>query len=148
MPVSVRRDLALRTPQARVLAALMPANPALPPFLWPCLTRAVLARRAGYTAISGSVTRALNGIQPGSSSDAAPNGTPGKGHPGLLARGMIEEFILDIEGVKEVNYRATALGVQAYQTYIATHGELPELKDKEGCINDRYRKTDQNTENS
>lgn len=140
MPVSVNRDPfgagqparsaanpALRTPQARVLAAIQPDDPGDPAFEWPILTRARLAVRAGYTAISGTVTRALNGIRAGSSS--------GDAHPGLLALGYIEEVVLDIEGVSEVNYRATTAGVRAYQLHLATVGQLPKVKDAVVCTN-------------
>lgn len=125
-------DLALRSPQARVLAALQPDDPTDQIIDWPLVTRAQLAVRAGYTAISGTVTRALNGIREGSSS--------GDPHPGLLARGMIVEVTLDVEGTKEVNYRATDLGVRAYQAYLAERGGLPALKDAATCTNDRYKK--------
>lgn len=138
MPLSRRRRaqrdaLALRTPQARVLRALMPANPTDLPHRWPTLTRAQLGVRAGYTAISGTITRALNGIREGSSS--------GDAHPGLLARGMIREERFDIDGLVEVNYTITTLGIQAYQAYITEHGDLPPLKDASSCTNYRYIKT-------
>ncbi len=138
MPVSVKidpfsgkpvvpSDLSLRTPQARVLAALMPDDPTEPVSEWPLVNRAQLSVRAGYTAISGSVTRVLNGIPAGSSS--------GDPHPGLLVRGMVEEVALDVDGVREVNYRATPLGVRAYQSYLAARGGVPPLKDAGSCVN-------------
>lgn len=151
MPVSVRRSpfhgeppkdgaVKLRTPQARVLAALQPDDPSDPVSEWPLVTRAQLGVRAGYTAISGTVTRALNGIKPGSSS--------GDAHPGLLMLGMVEEVVLDVEGVTEVNYRATTEGVSAYRLHCATSGaSLPPLRDAATCTNDRYRRdADQNSE--
>lgn len=129
MPVSAVR---LRTPQARVLAALIPPYPDDPVSEWPLVTRARLAVRAGYTAISGTVTRAINGIRAGSSS--------GDPHSGLLALGLVEEVVLDIEGTKEVNYRATAAGVRAYKAHIEREGgALPQLRDASVCTNDRYR---------
>lgn len=143
MPVVVKRDpfsgcaivpndLALRTPQARVLHVLMPARPEAPAIDWPLVTRAQLGVRAGYTAISGTVTRVLNGIRQGSSS--------GDPHPGLLARAMIVEVVLDIEGTKEVNYQITPLGIKAYQAYLASNGgKLPAYRDASLCINDRYK---------
>lgn len=144
MPISVNRspfaaattkqttDLTLRTPQARILAALVPDDPSDPQSEWPLVTRAQLGVRAGYTAISGTVTRALNGIREGSSS--------GDHHQGLLERGLIEEVVLSIEGVSEINYRATAAGIRAYQAHIATHGEhLPGVRDVTACTNNRYR---------
>jgi hypothetical protein len=142
MPVPVKRDpfsgrpivpsdLRLRTPQARVLAALVPDDPAAPLIDWPLVTRAQLGVRAGYTATSGTITRALNGIRAGSSS--------GDPHPGLLARGMVVEVVLDVEGTQEVNYRTTALGVRAYREYVAARGKLSAVKDPATCTNDRYR---------
>lgn len=122
----------LRVPQARLLAALMPDDPTRPLICWRVVNRARLGVKAGYTAISGTVTRALNGVKPGSSS--------GEAHLGLLGLKMIEEVIIDIEGTKEVNYRITWAGIRAYQDYIKRHGELPPLKDRGTCINDRYKK--------
>lgn len=124
----------LRTPQARCLAALQPDDVSDPISEWPLVTRAQLGVRAGYTAVSGTVTRALNGIHEDSSS--------GDAHPGLLRLGLVEEVILDVMGVSEVNYRATMAGVRAYQTYMITHGSaLPQLRDAAICTNDRYKKS-------
>lgn len=123
----------LRVPQVRVLMPLIPQDPTWPDSEWPLLTRANLGVNAGYTAISGSVTRALNGIYEGSSS--------GDAHPGLLTMGYVEEVVLDVDGVKEVNYRATRLGALAYMEWVvANGGKLPELKDKMIYINDRYKR--------
>ena len=131
----IRKWIPLRTPQARVLAALVPAYLDDPVSEWPLVTRAQLAVRAGYTAISGTVTRALNGVRAGSSS--------GEPHPGLLALGMIEEVALDIDGRIETNYRTTHLGVAAYRRYVESNGgELPKVRDAAICTNDRYRDGD------
>ena len=138
MPVSIKRDpfsgqpilpgdMRLRTPQARVLAALVPDDPACSVIDWPVVNREYLSGRAGYTAVSGTVTRALNGIKAGSSS--------GDPHPGLLARGMVEVLVIDIEGRKETNYRATALGVRAYQEHVAAHGAVPPPRPPSSCTN-------------
>lgn len=130
----VRSQQPLRTPQARVLAALQPEYPDDPISEWPLVTRAQLGVRAGYTAISGTVTRALNGIRDGSSS--------GDPHPGLLALDLIEEVVLDLDGHSEVNYRVTTAGIQAYQSYLAKRdGKLPQLRDAAVCTNDRYKKS-------
>ena len=144
MPINIKRDpfsgqvvrpsdLSLRTPQARVLAALMPEYPDDPVSEWPLVNRPQLGIRAGYTAISGTITRALNGIREGSSS--------GDAHPGLLARGLVEEVVLSIEGISETNYRATPTGVRAYREYAAKHGRPPAVRDPIACVNDRYKKT-------
>ena len=121
----------LRVPQARVLRALVPAYPEDPPLEWPLYTRAVMGLRAGYTALSGTVTRALNGIRPGSSS--------GDPHPGLLDRGLIEVITLDVLGTLETNYRITAAGIREYQRFLAAGGTLPPVKDAASCTNDRYQ---------
>jgi hypothetical protein len=121
----------LRIPQARVLQALMPLYPEDPPSEWPLLTRSAMCIRSGYTTISGTVTRVLNGIRPGSSS--------GDPHLGVLARKLVEEVVLDICGVSEVNYRITASGISAYQEFINSGGVIPPVKDTSLCINDRYR---------
>lgn len=154
MPVSVRRvppgddkpkpepipEIALRVPQARVLRALMPIQPGDPKYDWPTFPRPHLGVLAGYTAVSGTITRALNGIRPGSSSDKKPDGSPGDGHPGLLALKLIEELVFDIDGLAEINYRITEAGIAAYTAYIAKHGALPELRDVAASINHRYKK--------
>jgi hypothetical protein len=125
-------DINLRTLQARVLAALQPANPSDPRRDWPTYCRAQLSARAGYTTRSGSLTRALNGVRFGSSS--------GDPHPGLLIRGFVEEETLDIDGVKEVSYRATPAGVRAYRAWLESRGgKLPKMRDAEASINRRYR---------
>lgn len=123
----------IRTPQARVLAALVPDDVSVPVFDWPLVTRAQLGVRAGYTAISGTVTRALNGIRPGSSS--------GDPHLGLMDLGCIEEVVLDIEGTKEVNYRITKRGIAALLTYMKEYGAtLPVVRDASVCTNERYKR--------
>lgn len=126
--------LALRTPQARVLAALMPYSPDDHPSEWPLLTRAALGVRAGYTAISGTVTRALNGIR------SYGTRTSGDPHPGLLERGMVETVSVDVDGKAETNHRITPLGIQAYQAYAAVYGSVPTNRDAASCTNHRYKK--------
>ena len=166
-PPSVSVDLsakpaavpALRTPQARVLAALVPADATDPVFDWPLVTRPQLAVRAGCTAISGTITRALNGTRAKKVFGDRPKtgvwslvgtvggkeiwegNSSGDPHAGLLELKCVEEVVLDIEGTKEVNYRATKLGVAAYQAWVRKNGKLPALKDASVCVNDRYKKT-------
>lgn len=134
----VRKNQPLRTPQARVLAALMPAYPEDPVSEWPLVNRPQLGIRAGYTSISGTVTRALNGIRAGSSS--------GDPHPGLLALGYVEEVPVSLDGVTETNYRATRDGIKAYQDYLALNNKLPTVRPASICTNDRYRKEESNKE--
>lgn len=127
MPVSKRTE-GLRVPQARVLRALMPSDLTDHYTDWPVLTRAALGVRAGYTAISGTITRALNGIHKDSSS--------GDPHLGLIARGLVKVTMIDVDGVVETNYRITADGIREY----LAHGKrrLPKVKDAALCTNDRY----------
>ena len=139
MPVSPRRDplpprpdISLHVPQARVLAALMPANPTDPPFDWPTLSRTVLAARIGVSTRSDYITRSMNGIRPS-------NRTTGTPHLGLIALGCVEEEVFDIDGVKEVNYRITATGIHAYERFVAEGGILPPVRDGKSCVNDRYK---------
>ena len=129
-PVTGRPRSGLRTPQARVLEALVPQYPEDPVSEWPLVSRAQLAVRAGYTVISGTVTRALNGIRPG-------NRTSGDPHLGLLKLGLVEQVEVDVDGAVEIDYRATPAGVLAYQEYAAT-GPPPKVKDARSCTNDRY----------
>lgn len=121
----------LRIPQARLLRALMPADPSAPRVEWPLLDRALLGVQAGYTAISGSVSRALAGIHAG-------NKTSGPAHPGVLQLGLVEELRLDVDGLVEVNYRITEAGVRAYRSFLAGGGALPPNKPTELCVNKRY----------
>ena len=130
----IKKSQKLRTPQARVLAALIPAYTEDPVSEWPLVTRAQLGVRAGYTAISGTVTRALNGIRAGSSS--------GDPHPGLLALGFVEEVPVNLDGLTETNYRTTHDGIKAYENHLGHSKKLPAVRPVELCINNRYRKED------
>lgn len=124
----------LRKPQATVLALLVPADPTSPVWDWPVVNRTQLGARAGYTPLSGTVTRVLNGVRAGSSS----NDHRGA-EPGLLALGYVEEVVLDVEGLREVNYRATAAGVQAYREYEAKRGTPKKSRNDATSTNKRYR---------
>lgn len=110
----------LRVPQARVLRALMPTDDSKSS---PVLTRVQLAKLAGYTPTSGTITRALRGIDAASSS-----GTP---HQGVLGLGLVEEVELD--GIKA--YRITPAGHNAVERLA---GDLPQMRDKTTYTNYRY----------
>lgn len=130
------KESKLKLPQVRVLKALMPRRPDFPPSEWPLVTRQQLIVRAGFTKLSGSITRALNGIRPG-------NKTSGEPHPGLIDKGFVEIIDLDIDGVTEANYRITRAGIVAYQEYVAAYGDnLPQIKDPSITTNQRYRKSE------
>lgn len=144
MPTAVRRDpfeaqaqrsafVLLRKLQARVMSVLVPAV-GCAPVDWPLCGRAELGVRAGFSAISGSATRALNGVRPGSNS--------GDPHLGLLALGYVVEVVLDVEGVTEVAYMATEAGAEAYGAYILANGPLPPLRDARVSTNVNQGKGD------
>lgn len=123
----------LRMPQARILRALMPSNLDDPSFEWPLVTRAQLAIRAGYSTISGSTTRALNGIHEG-------NTTSGDPHLGVIGKGLVEAIMVQVEVgmAKELNYRITPAGIKALQSYLAKGGKLPRIKAASIYTNNRY----------
>ncbi len=120
----------LRVPQARILRALMPDDPSGPRSNWPTLTRPVLAQLAGYTPISGSVTRALVGIREGSSS--------GDPHLGVVQLELVRVMELNMDGVTEINYRITPLGIAALHQFLASGGKLPPVRDPSVHTNNRY----------
>ncbi len=121
----------LRVPQARVLRSLLPASANDPISEWPLLTRAAMAIRAGYTPASGSITRALIGIHEGSSS--------GDAHLGLLPLGYVTGIEINVDGIKEINYRITRDGIDALREYLLAGGTLPPLKDAVKHTNKRYK---------
>ena len=140
MPVSVRRTpfIAppvqslyddLRVPQVRVLSILMPPNPEDNQIDWPLWTTQMLADWIGVSKKSDSIRRALRGLPEGSTSWDA--------HPGLLTRKLVDEVVLEVEGVNEKSYRITTTGIAAYQAYVAKHGSLPRVRDAAICANER-----------
>lgn len=109
----------LRTPQARVLSILVPKNG---DEQLPLLTRVELAERAGFSTTSGTINRVLHGVSENSSS--------GGPHKGLLDLQLLERVVEG--GINR--YRITPAGIKA----IKAHPELPEMRDKDICINNRY----------
>lgn len=119
----------LKTPQARILGALMPQGWKIKdPTAWPVCNREQLSIKAGYDPISGSTTRVLSGIR-------ATNKTSGHPHPGLIDLGLVEAETYDIDGVNEICYRITQLGIEAFQAHMLEVGELPPVKPKSVCTN-------------
>lgn len=95
------------------------------------MNRLTLCDRAGFSRESGSTTRALNGI--------ARDGTKmGSKHLGAIAMGYVEEVVLDLDGVKEVNYRITELGAEVFLHYLEVAG-LPPIRRQSDCVNNRYK---------
>ena len=123
MPITLTETVpTLRVPQARVLNALLPANPSYPTSEWPLLTRKMLNVAVGYSPISTGVTRPLYGVSEGSST-AHP-------HKGLLALGLVEVVQVDVQGAVEDNYRITKLGIVALGKFLVEGGKLLPTRDR------------------
>lgn len=100
-------------PQKRILMALSKVK---------TLTRLQIAAKVGYTAISGTVGRALNGNH---------------AHDGLVKLGLVDRIEVDIYGdgsAHETHYKITKAGMAAARNI----GRLPPQRDKEICKNKRY----------
>lgn len=121
----------LRVPQARVLQALMPADPDTYWTEWPSIDAHYLALALGTSTKSDLVRRALRGLPPGSSS--------GDAHDGLLAKGYAEAILLDVDGVRETQYRITHAGILALREYLKRH-QIPKMRSTASCVNKRYKK--------
>jgi hypothetical protein len=89
------------------------------------MSRNDLAKHIGYSPISGTLTRALNGVRQGSSS--------GPAHPGLLSLRMVEK-LRQHGWARGVVYFITERGRRAMKGV----GPLPSLRDQEACKNWRY----------
>jgi hypothetical protein len=122
----------LRIPQVRVLSALMPEDTTIDPSDWALFTAVNIAAKLGVSLISDLIRRALRGIERGSTSSVA--------YLGLLKLGYVETLVFDIDGMEETNYRITPLGAAAYLAHIIEHGPPPKPRNKENCINNRYKK--------
>lgn len=122
----------IRLPQARILHALAPPPDygECDPMHWPIMTRQALARLSGYSEISGSVTRSLNGVPEGSSS--------GPAQAGLIELRYVEVVTVDIDGVNEENYRITPSGLAALRAWRSAGRTLPPIKEAASCTNRRY----------
>jgi hypothetical protein len=119
--------------QVRVLRALMPDDPADPTTEWPLLNRTQLNRRAGFTELSGNITRALRGGMAGARITIRT--------PGLLETGLVVMLTIDVMDAREDCYRATPAGVEAYRKYVGEYGEPKEVRDPSSCTNKRYKVT-------
>lgn len=123
----------LRVPQARVLRALVPVCPTDTIDEWPLLTRKAMAILAGYSEISGSITRALMGIR-------ATNKSSGDPHKGLIELGLVQVVELEVEqGIFETNYRATIHGMRALRKFLTSGGRLPAVRERGLHVNHRFR---------
>lgn len=124
----------LKIPQVRVLRCFTSGRP--------LLNRAKIAERAGFSELSGTVTRVLNGLREGSSSGAA--------HPGLLTLGYLERIDLEVEeGVTETCYRITDAGARALAAWEAeSGGKSVTMRDKTSSVNHRYKRGGDDAEDS
>jgi hypothetical protein len=117
----------MRTPHAHILQVLFPERPQDHYIEWPLLTRAQLGIRVGYTAISGTITRALKGVHSAK--------TVNEQHDGLLDLKYVVEVPIETDVGVEVNYRITAAGIAAYRAYLLTHPNgPPPCKDRSTCV--------------
>ena len=117
----------LKIPQARLLSVLAQGGVA---------SRQRLAERCGFSVVSGTVTRILNGLREGSSSGAA--------HAGLIALGFVEQLELRMDGVSEMDgasetvYRITRRGRIELALWLERN-ELPPMRDAKASTNKRYQ---------
>ena len=120
----------LRLPQYRTLRALLPnANGQKP-----CYSRAKLSVKAGFSAISGTINRALHGIKRN-----APQAEYAGAHKGLLGLGLVKEIEQNIDDTRSVEYEITAPGIKAVARYAKSHGTNRKLRSREASINLRYQ---------
>jgi hypothetical protein len=128
-PQRRRAELArikLRRTQLRVLEVLAGGG---------YLTKVKIAERAGLSTISATVGEALNSRPP---SRHVP-----RPRPGLVDLGLVEEHVLDIDGVNERTYHITRSGRVVLDRHIAEKGPLPEVKDRSRSTNKRYQRKGQ-----
>lgn len=143
MPVSAitaklsEKEEGLRVPQARILSVLMPENEDDKWFDWPVYPRSELNHKAGYTEMSGSVTRALNGIR-------ETNQKSGKKHKGLIARGLVEAVEIELADGVDTGYRITRAGIDAMRAH---NKPLPKMRDTAHYTNRRYIQQSDDKEN-
>ena len=116
---------ALKLPQARVLAVLVPDVGDDPPL--GTVPRAALAEAAGFIPTSGTMSKVLNGIQ-------NPESSTGKQQDGLLQYGYIERVTIDLDGMTTDAYRITRSGIRAIRLWLASN-ELPAKRDEALCTN-------------
>ena len=118
------KTMTLKVPQARVLKALLKAGGS-------GLTRGQLSVAAGFSAISGTVNRALHGIK-----RSAPQAEYANPHPGLLKLGFVTAHTLDVD-IPEVRYRVSQSGKKALAAFLSER-KLGKTRDKSVCVNHRY----------
>ena len=120
----MKAKVGLKIPQIRILRLLADGSG---------YSRARLSELAGYTAISGTVTRAIHGLREGS--------TSGPAYPGLLNAGLVEETELNMDGVKELVYTITETGLSALASLNGEASDLPSVQDRANrSTNKRYQK--------
>lgn len=116
----------LRLPQFRVLKVLLPDASGERPFM----DRSRLEKKAGFNEGSGTLQVALLGRT-----------IDGKTIPGLVGLELVKRTEIELDnGAKERGYQITAKGVKAAERFLADHdGKAPKARDKELCVNARYK---------
>lgn len=127
-----QRNLSL--PQARILSMLKPKVPSAKN---PILTRVKIIELCGFSPLSGTFSRAVNGVA--KMSKVAEFIGPQKG---LVALKFINEVENQVDGKTEHGYEATRAGLLELQAFLKTckDGELPGNRDRKLCLNNRYIK--------
>ena len=126
-PAPVARSVALKVPQVRVLMVLLPDGDE-PPL--GTIHRFHLAEMAGFIPTTGTINRVLNGI-------VTQNCTSGAAHPGLLALGLVEKVVVDLDGMASDSYRITRAGIKAVREWLLVN-KVPPKRDEKSCVNRRY----------
>lgn len=119
----------ISVPQARLLNALKPRDG-----VKPCLTRMKLIKAVGFSPLSGTFSRAMNGVK----RDSAVSEFLGA-QPGLIKMEMIEVIEGKVDESSETAYRITKAGTDALEQFLAIK-KLPKARDKALCVNARYEK--------
>ena len=119
-----KNPLPASTIEARVLNAVASAQGG-----W--LNRHDLNKKSGFTKLSGSATRALNGVKKNKYFPA--------GRPGLIQEKAIEVSRDDVDGKVEINYKVTPVGRTLLKTWLKEHdGKVPKLRGADTSTNKRY----------
>ena len=128
MPPIPRPLPRVRIPQLRVLKILAGDENEDTP----ALTRQKLNERSGFSSVSGTITRVMNGVPQGSSSGAE--------RPGLIPLGCVRKFDVDIDGIVETVYQITPLGREV----LAANPLPTKRRSREASINHRYKENQGN----
>lgn len=120
-------------PQARILSILRPKSGGKNPIL----SRIKIIKEAGFSPLSGTFSRALNGVAK-MSTVAEFIGAK----KGLVDLGFVKLVDTNVDGAVEHGYEATKDGLKELDKFLKTcvDGELPKHRDRTVCLNNRYIK--------